>query len=157
LLQTPILDELCDPLCDAIMDGGGKSQPVLEYLERSNIFLVALDEVHNWYRYHHLFANLPQARLAQISPEILAGLHRWASQGYEEAGIPETAILHALSANDTEDSLAERSIIPFVLGDGYFATGDLDQAEQLSGGSRRLGRFLGIYGPSPSHCIRSRF
>ncbi|MCL4561608.1 MAG: LuxR C-terminal-related transcriptional regulator, partial [Chloroflexi bacterium] len=41
------------------------------------------------------------------------------------------------------DSLAERSIIPFVLGDGYFATGDLDKAEQAFRMIQKIGQASG--------------
>src|SRR5918998_1595897 len=57
LLRTSILDRLCGPLCDAVLQGSSTSgQATLEYLEHVNLFLVPLDEDRCWYRYHHLFA-----------------------------------------------------------------------------------------------------
>ena len=57
LLHTSVLDRLNGPLCDAVTgQGGGKA--MLESLDRGNLFLVALDDRRQWYRYHHLFADV---------------------------------------------------------------------------------------------------
>ncbi len=54
------------PLCDAVLqDTHGSGQKTLEYLERSNLFIVSLDDERRWYRYHHLFADLLRQRLRQ--------------------------------------------------------------------------------------------
>ncbi len=47
------------------------ARSILDYLERSNLFLVPLDEERQWYRYHHLFADLLRARLRQAMPSLL--------------------------------------------------------------------------------------
>ena len=47
-----------------------QSASILEYLERANLFLVSLDDERNWYRYHHLFADLLRARLHQSQPDL---------------------------------------------------------------------------------------
>jgi LuxR family maltose regulon positive regulatory protein len=62
LLQTSVLDRLSGPLCDAVT-GRSDSQSVLNNLERSNLFLVPLDNHREWFRYHQLFANLLYQRL----------------------------------------------------------------------------------------------
>src|SRR5207302_2760466 len=68
LLRTSILDQLCGPLCDAVVGSpAGSGQATLEYLERANLFLVPLDDVRHWYRYQHLFADLLRQRLLHIS------------------------------------------------------------------------------------------
>ena len=36
---------------------------MLEALERGNLFIVPLDDQRQWYRYHHLFADVLQSRL----------------------------------------------------------------------------------------------
>ena len=67
LLQTSILDRLSGPLCDAVTgqeDGGS----TLEELERGNLFVVPLDDSRQWVRYHHLFAEVLQARLLRELP-----------------------------------------------------------------------------------------
>ena len=99
LLQTSILDRLCGPLCDALT-GGSEGQATLERLEQANLFIVPLDDERQWYRYHHLFAEVLQARLRQSQPELLADLHRRASAWYEARGSLAEAIQHALAAGE---------------------------------------------------------
>ena len=101
LLQTSILGRLSGPLCDAVTgQGGGKA--MLAALERGNLFLVPLDDRRRWYRYHHLFADVLQARLLDEQQGQLPGLHRRASAWYQQNGEPSEAIGHALAARDFE-------------------------------------------------------
>ena len=101
LLQTSILDRLSGPLCDAVTDQeGGKA--MLEALERGNLFLVALDDRRQWYRYHHLFADVLRARLQDEQPGHLHELHGRASEWHERAGERYQAIRHALAGDDFE-------------------------------------------------------
>jgi LuxR family transcriptional regulator, maltose regulon positive regulatory protein len=75
LLQTSILERLSGPLCDAVTErNNGKFQ--LEALERLNLFVVPLDDRRQWYRYHHLFADVLRAHLADEQPDQLQPLHR---------------------------------------------------------------------------------
>jgi LuxR family maltose regulon positive regulatory protein len=101
LLRTSILDRLSSPLCDALT-GQEDGQATLEYLEQANLFIVPLDNERNWYRYHHLFADLLRKRLHQQRPDGVAELHRRASRWYEEAGMELEAFQHAAAGNDDE-------------------------------------------------------
>ena len=67
LLETSVLERLSGELCDSVTDRAG-SQAMLEEVERAGLFLVPLDEVRGWWRYHHLFADLLRARLRQEQP-----------------------------------------------------------------------------------------
>ncbi|RPI26932.1 MAG: hypothetical protein EHM70_18395, partial [Chloroflexota bacterium] len=96
LLYTSILERLTAPLCDAVTVGAG-SQATLERLERANLFVSSLDDERHWYRYHHLFSDLLQARLQQSQPELLPGLHARAADWYEDNGLAVEAINHALA------------------------------------------------------------
>ncbi len=99
LLQTAILGRLSGPLCDAVTGlGGGKA--MLEALDRGNLFLVPLDDRRRWYRYHHLFADVLQARLLDEHPGQVQELHRRACAWYEQNGERSLAIGHALAAGD---------------------------------------------------------
>jgi LuxR family maltose regulon positive regulatory protein len=101
LLQTSILGRLGGPLCDAVTGQSG-GQAMLEALDRGNLFLVPLDDRRRWYRYHHLFADVLRARLHDERPGQVPGLHRRASEWYEQNGEPSVAIGHALAAEDFE-------------------------------------------------------
>ena len=101
MLQTSILGRLSGPLCDAVTgQGGGKA--MLEALDRGNLFLVSLDDRRRWYRYHHLFADVLQARLLDEQPGQVPDLHRRASEWYEQNGELSEAVRHALAAGDFE-------------------------------------------------------
>jgi LuxR family maltose regulon positive regulatory protein len=57
LLETSVRARLSGELCDAVTGRAG-SQAMLEDIERAGLFLVPLDEVRGWWRYHHLFVGL---------------------------------------------------------------------------------------------------
>ena len=99
LVQTSILDQLNGSLCDAVTgkDGG---QEMLERLERGNLFVIPLDDDRQWYRYHHLFAEVLQAYARGVEPDEVATLHLRASEWFENNNLPADAIYHAFAAQD---------------------------------------------------------
>jgi LuxR family transcriptional regulator, maltose regulon positive regulatory protein len=101
LLETSVLDELTGPLCDAITrrDDG---KATLIALERANLFLVPLDDKRQCYRYHHLFADVLRAHLAEECGGEIAGLHRRASTWFDANGDTPEAVSHALAAGDVD-------------------------------------------------------
>jgi LuxR family maltose regulon positive regulatory protein len=101
LLGTAILERLSGPLCDAVTGESG-SQELLESLERKNLFVVALDEKREWYRYHQLFADVLQALSVREDPDRARSFHRRASAWYAERGSTTDAVRHALAGEDLE-------------------------------------------------------
>jgi LuxR family transcriptional regulator, maltose regulon positive regulatory protein len=101
LLHTSILERLNADLCDAIT-GTDNSRAVLEHLERSHFYVVALDDKRQWYRYHHLFADFLQHRLRMKYPQRVKELHQQASLWFERNGLQAEAIGHALAAGNHE-------------------------------------------------------
>jgi LuxR family maltose regulon positive regulatory protein len=100
LLSTSVLDRLSVSLCDALTERDDSAE-VLRSLEQANLFLFPLDESRQWYRYHHLFADLLRHRLAKVkSEESVTLLHRKASQWYEDHDYPGDAVDHALRTQD---------------------------------------------------------
>ncbi|MEO8287101.1 MAG: LuxR C-terminal-related transcriptional regulator [Chloroflexota bacterium] len=150
LLHTAILDRMCAPLCDAVLNGADpdhgylderetarlagyepssrgstSSQSMLEELERANLFVVPLDEERRWYRYHHLFADVLRQRLARsVSSAYISDLHARASVWYEQQGLVPEAIQHALAMSDKSHAagLIER------YGDRFIAGGQVQTA-----------------------------
>ena len=105
LLRTSILDRLSGPLCDAVTGcAGGKA--MLERLERANLLVIPLDDRRQWYRYHHLFADVLRAHLEEEQTEQIPDLHRRASEWYEQQGERSEAIHHALAGEDFERTAA---------------------------------------------------
>ncbi len=101
LLQTAVLNRLTGSLCDALT-GQGDGQSTLEYLEHANLFIVSQDNERQWYRYHHLFADLLRQRLPQTQPDWVPMLLLRASVWYEENSFIEEAIEYALRAEEFE-------------------------------------------------------
>jgi LuxR family maltose regulon positive regulatory protein len=101
LLQTSILDRLCGPLCDTVTGETG-GQEILENLERTNLFITPLDDESRWYRYHHLFAEVLQARLRQIQHGQIPELHRRAGNWFARQGMLDEAVQHELSGANFE-------------------------------------------------------
>jgi LuxR family maltose regulon positive regulatory protein len=99
LLQTSILESLTGPLCDAVT-GRDAGKATLVALERANLFLVPLDDKRQWYRYHHLFADVLHARLLDEQPDEVAELHRRASVWFDAHDDTAQAISHALAGGD---------------------------------------------------------
>jgi LuxR family transcriptional regulator, maltose regulon positive regulatory protein len=101
LTRTSVLERLCGPLCDAVVNGT-RSARLLEALEGSNLLLVPLDRRREWYRYHKLFQQLLRAELGQREGEVVAELHSRAATWCEANGLPEMAITHAQAAGDAD-------------------------------------------------------
>lgn len=113
LLQTSILDRMCASLCDAVIGdwrpetedvtnplsavSGPQSQAMLEWLLRANLFLIPLDDERQWFRYHHLFADVLRQRLDRALATLL---HGRASLWFEQNGFVAEAIHHALAAHE---------------------------------------------------------
>ena len=99
LLSTAVLDQLNGSLCDAVtrQNNGG---PRLEALDRGNFFVVPLDDRRQWYRYHHLFAQVLRAYLLEERPDEVPTLHRRASAWFERNGSLSDAVRHALAGED---------------------------------------------------------
>jgi LuxR family maltose regulon positive regulatory protein len=117
LLETSVLERLSGPLCDDVLGREG-SQQMLEEIERSNLFLLPLDDSRRWWRYHHLFADLLRAQSWRRSRARTVELHRAAAQWYEDAGLADDAIRHALAGGDADRAaeLVERYLDEQILG-----------------------------------------
>ena len=139
LLETSVLERLSGDLCDVVTGRTG-SQSLLEQVERAGLFLVPLDEVRGWWRYHHLFADLLRARLQQEQPDRVACLHRRAATWCQQHGLPDDAVRHAVAAG--EMTWAARLI------EQYF-----DEFYYLAGEGTTLQRWLSAL---PDDLARSR-
>jgi len=122
LLVTSILEKLNGPLCDALMDDewkqeGKNSQAILEYLEHSNLFVIPLDDHKQWYRYHHLFADLLRSRLKNSrAAQEVAQIHIQVADWHGQNGSVIDAIHHAAMASNEEmvERLIEQHYIEMV-------------------------------------------
>ena len=139
LLETSVLERLSGPLCDAVTGREG-SQALLEQAERAGLFLIPLDEVRGWWRYHHLFADLLRARLQQEQPGRLAQLHRNAAAWYAEHGLADDAIGHAAAAGE-------------MLWAARIIEQQFDLVHRIRGEAATIDRWLSVL---PADVVRSR-
>ena len=84
---------------------GATPRSSLAELEHANLFVVALDSKREWYRYHHLFADLLRHELAQAHPDAGPELHRRAAAWYRDEGAIHEAIEHATAAGDFANAI----------------------------------------------------
>ena len=101
LLETSVLDRLSGPLCNAVT-GREDGKAMLETLERGNLFVVPLDDKRQWYRYHHLFADVLRAHSMEEHPDRAPTLRRRAAAWFEARGMAAEAIEQAWAVGDHE-------------------------------------------------------
>ncbi len=99
LLSTSVLERLSGPLCDAVTGRAGGGAQLME-LERAGLFLVPLDDRRQWWRYHHLFADVLRSHLSEQQPGREAELHRRAAAWLAVNGDVAEAVRHALAGDD---------------------------------------------------------
>ena len=101
LTRTAVLERMCGPLCDAVLDVAG-SAAVLADLAGSNVLLVPLDRRGEWYRYHHLFRDMLLAELGRREPGLMPVLRRRAAGWSLDNGMPEEALEYCMAAGDVD-------------------------------------------------------
>jgi ATP/maltotriose-dependent transcriptional regulator MalT len=99
LCRTAILDRFTASLCDAVV-GSANAAEIIDILERENLFLVALDDDRQWFRYHQLFGQMLLSQLVQAEPDLVPVLHQRASEWHQRWGSVEEAVVHALAGGD---------------------------------------------------------
>ena len=112
LRRTAVLDQLCAPLCDAVLEESGGQQR-LRSLEALSLFLIPLDRRREWYRYHALFREFLLGELRRVEPEVITKLHLRAADWYEANGSPAMAVEHLL--NTTERDRCVQLVTALVL------------------------------------------
>ena len=99
LVRAAPLERLSGSLCDAALQVSG-SVEVLAALDRADLFLVALDAEHEWYRCHRLFRDVllrePEARSEAVMHDVLLRAAAW----FERHDRIDDAIRHLLRADE---------------------------------------------------------
>lgn len=101
LLRTSVLERVSGPLAD-LLTGGSGAEHVLQALEETGAFVVALDPGRTWFRYHRLFADLLALELRRTEPQAMLVLHAAAARWLAGHGQPLEAIRHAQAAGERE-------------------------------------------------------
>lgn len=104
LLHTSIFRQFSAPLIDVVLNRDD-SQTILEALERKNVFVFPLDEDRQWYRYHHLFADLLRQKRLLKDKKGIEQMHIKASAWFEKNNMYSNAIEHTLEVKDYENGI----------------------------------------------------
>ena len=105
LTRTAVLERMCGPLCEAVLDQPGAAA-TLAALARSNLLLVPLDAHGEWYRYHQLFRDMLLAELRRGEPELLPVLRRRAAGWCLRSGLAEEALEYSIAVGDVDMAAA---------------------------------------------------
>lgn len=127
LLRTSVLTRLSAELCDHVTGAVG-SQRMLLLLQRSGLFLRALDSENGWFKYHTLFSSYLAEQARADDSSTLKTVHQRAAEWLHGHGLHEEAIPHALSAGDYD--LA--ATILNVWADRLIVDGELSSVERWS-------------------------
>ncbi|MBI9052010.1 MAG: hypothetical protein JEZ00_21525 [Anaerolineaceae bacterium] len=115
LMQTAIFGRFCVEMCDAFLSLAKPGEIILEEIERNHLFLVQLDDTHDWFRYHHLFSAFLQSRLAKEMPKKAPILHQKASLWFKEKQLYREAVQQAFLSNDWHFATALVSELGFYM------------------------------------------
>jgi len=113
LIKIAILDRFCGSLCEAICqtDAAPESQRLtgetfIDWLEGENLFLIPLDDQHQWFRFHHLFQELLLGILQEQSgADEIAAIRRRASDWFAANDLIDEALKYALHAGDLQSAV----------------------------------------------------
>jgi LuxR family transcriptional regulator, maltose regulon positive regulatory protein len=112
LTRTAVLERMCGPLCDAVLELSGPAG-VLEDLARSNLLLVPLDRRQEWYRYHRLFRDMLLAELHRLEPDLMPVLYRRAAAWHERHGAAGEALEYLMKAGDAGAAARLAGVLAF--------------------------------------------
>jgi LuxR family transcriptional regulator, maltose regulon positive regulatory protein len=144
LARTSILARFCAPLCDAVTESADGVEN-LAILERANAFIVPLDETRQWFRYHHLFAQVLRHELERTEPGIIPVLHRRASEWFRRSGSATAAIDHAIAGGDRAGAID-------LIAANWYAQAASGQAATVRGWVRKLDQLAIGTDPVAAHC-----
>jgi LuxR family transcriptional regulator, maltose regulon positive regulatory protein len=137
LRRSAVLDQLCGPLCEAVL-GSSAAAAQLRRIEARGLFVAPLDRQRQWYRYHALYREFLLGELRRTEPGIIAALHRRAADWYESNGFPVLALEHLLETDDSDRSVR--------------LTAQLARPAYLAGQSSTVRRWLAALGDANIAC-----
>jgi LuxR family maltose regulon positive regulatory protein len=103
ILMASVFDRFTASLCDHVRDTTD-SAAILHDLARSNLFVVPLDDAHEWFRFHHLFAAVARSELEYAHPEVVQPLHSRAADWFQTHGLVDQAVDHLLAAGRRQEA-----------------------------------------------------
>lgn len=99
LVKSSVLDMINFELCDALTLQKN-SLELIEQVIKLNLFIIPLDSNQHWYRYHHLFHDFLQKKLAQYPQEQIHELHQRAYKWCLKHQMYGEAVVHGIKCED---------------------------------------------------------
>ena len=96
LAGTSVLDRFSANLCDELLERED-SNHAISGLVKSDMFIIALDENGQWYRYHTLFRDILRTELDEAE---MTKLYTKASEWFEKNMLYDEALKYAVAAED---------------------------------------------------------
>jgi len=115
LLKTSITDKFTPALCAVILNiDVVLAYTILEELEKSDLFIISLEDQGHWFQYHKLFLEfLEKQRQKKLDAETIASLHRNAAQWYGDQNFIVKAVDHCLLAQNYDQAVRWMQEIEF--------------------------------------------
>ena len=116
MLDTSILGELTPAACAAVT-GRHDTAAMLRRIDTAHLFLIALDDEQETFRYHRLVRQVLHAELRARDRDREPALHQRAAEYYEQTGDTSRATRHFLGARQVTralDLMQDRVITDFL-------------------------------------------
>ena len=127
------------------MLGSANATEIIDILDRDNLFIVPLDEIRQWFRYHGLFAQMLRGYLNRTEPDLVSTLHEHASGWYRRAGLVDESFGHAVAAGDHAGAVE-------LMARHWYAYIGSGRAATVRGWLRLLGDDVIRADPLAAHC-----
>ena len=126
LFTTTVLDRVSPSLATAV-SGLEEAGELLRDAQKRGLFIVALDEHGEWYRYHALFAEAIQAEARSRAPKMIQLAHEAAARWLEARENFVMALDHWFAAGRSDEALRIAAAATAVLVD----TGQMKSIERM--------------------------
>ena len=114
LTRTAVLERMCGPLCEAVLDRPGSAAALADLALYQTRCWCRWTSGGQWYRYHHLFRDMLLAQSKRHSPGLIPLLQRRAASRYVRNGMDEEALEYPIAAGDVDGAarLVEKLWLP---------------------------------------------
>ena len=119
LLKSSILNKFCGDLCEAVINPSaqaGFGMAMINRIEARNLFITPLDEKHEWFTYHYIFADFLRHIQMENNPQEVPLLKKRAAMWFEKRHNLEEAFNYGFSSGDLQwtAELIERNIYTLI-------------------------------------------
>ncbi len=119
LTTTCILERFSSDVCNYLTDRCD-SQQIISYLDKSNLFVIPLDDERSWFRFHPLFTDYLRIL---VEKNDYFNINKKAAEWFAKNNLMEEAVRYALASQDLE--FAGEIVEKALLYDATWSAGDI--------------------------------